>query len=269
MAGNLSIGTAWTEAAAFVRSERRLLAPVVLGLVMIPAVVASMVQPQVASGVKPEAGSWMIVAVLMLLAMVIGQLAIALLADGWRGSVGEAIRRAAKRFPMLVIAGLAVVVPMFVLLTLMFLLMGAKGGVDGQLSQSIVGRGSLPLVLMFIATILYVAVRLLPLIPVIATSDRGPIAALKRSFQMTKGHFWKLLGFVLLLTIAFGVAAVAISVVTGSLVMLALGRPEPWSVSLLLIALVGGFIQAVFVTIYTAMLARIAVQLEDVPTSGT
>lgn len=269
MAGNLSIGTAWTEAAAFVRSERRLLAPVVLGLIMVPAVVASMVQPQLAPGVKPEAGSWMIVTLSMLLAMIIGQLAIALLANEWRGSVGEAIRRAAKRFPTLVLAGFTVMVPMFVLLTLLFLLLGAEGGADGRLSQSNVGRGGLPLVLLFIVTILYVAVRLLPLIPVVATSDRGPIAALKHSFQLTKGHFWKLLGFVLLLTIAFGVAAVAISAVTGSLVMLAFGRPEPWSVSLLLIALVGGLIQAVFVTIYTAMLARIAVQLEDVPTSGT
>jgi hypothetical protein len=50
---------------------------------------------------------------------------------------------------------------------------------------------------------------------------------------------------------------------------LAFGRPEPWSVSLLLIALVGGLIQAAFVTIYSAMLARIAVQLDDAPTSGT
>ena len=269
MAGNLSIGTAWAEAAAFVRSERRLLAPVVLGLIMVPAVVASMVQPQVAPGAKPEAGSWMIVTLLMLLTMVIGQLAIALLANGWRGSVGEAIRRAAKRFPTLILAGLAVIVPMFVLLTLVFMLMGVTGGAGGQLSQASIGRASLPLMLLFIVAALFVGVRLLPLIPVIAASDRGPIAALKRSFQMTRGHFWKLLGFVLLLTIAFAVAAVAISAVTGSLVMLAFGRPEEWSVSLLLIALIGGLIQALFVTIYSAMLARIAVQLEDAPTSGT
>jgi hypothetical protein len=50
---------------------------------------------------------------------------------------------------------------------------------------------------------------------------------------------------------------------------LAFGRPEPWSVSLLLIALVGGLIQAAFITIYSVMLARIAVQLDDTPISGT
>jgi hypothetical protein len=86
---------------------------------------------------------------------------------------------------------------------------------------------------------------------------------------MTRGSFWKLLGFVLLLAIAFAVAGLAISAVVGTLVTLAFGRPEPWSVSLLLIALVGGLIQAAFVTIYSAMLARIAVQLDDAPTSGT
>ncbi len=269
MARNLSIGTAWTEAAAFVRSERRLIAPVVLGLVMVPAVIASMVQPSVAPGVRPPPGGWMIVTLFMIMAMVIGQLAIALLATGWRGSVGSAIGRALKRVPTLILAGFAVMIPMFLLLTLVMALMGVKGGADGQLSKSAAGLASLPLVLLFIATILFVAVRLLPLVPIVANSDQGPVAALKRSFQMTKGNFWKLLGFTLLLSIAFLVVTVAVSAVTGSLLTLAFGRPEAWSVSLLLMALVGGLIQAAFVTIYTAMLARIAVQLELAPTSGT
>lgn len=269
VAGKLSIGTAWTEAAAFVRSERRLLAPVVLGLIMVPAVIASMFQPPVAPGSKPEAGSWMIVVLLMILAMVIGQLAIALLANGWRGSVGQAIGRAAKRFPTLILAALAVMVPLFLFLTLMILLVGVTSAAEEQLPQANIGRGGALGVVLFIVTILIVAVRLLPLLPIIANSDYGPITALKRSFRMTKGHFWKLLGFVVLLAIAFLVAAAAISAVIGSLVTLAFGRPDPWSVSLLLIALIGGLIQAAFVTIYTAMLARIAVQLDDASTSGT
>lgn len=269
MARNLSIGTAWAEAAAFVRRERRLIAPIVLGLVMVPAVIASMVQPPVASGQRPPPGSWMIVTLFMIMAMVVGQLAIALLATGWRGSVGDAIKRAVKRLPTLILAGFAVIIPIFVLLTIIMALMGVKGGADGQLSPSKVGLASLPLLLLFMAAVLYVAVRVLPLVAIVATGDQGPIAALKRSFAMTSGNFWKLLGFLLLLSIAFGVAAVAVSAVVGSIVTLAFGRPDAWSVSLLLIALVGGLIQAAFVTIYTAMLARIAVQLEVAPTSGT
>lgn len=268
MARNLSIGTAWTEAAAFVRSERRLIAPVVLGLIMVPAVIASMVQPQVAPGERPPPGSWMIVSLFMIMAMVVGQLAIALLATDWRGSVGSAMGRAAKRLPTLILAGFAVIIPMFILLTIVMALMGVKGGADGQLSQSSIGLASVPLVLLFMAAILYVAVRLLPLVAIVANSDLGPVAALKRSFAMTKGNFWKLLGFVLLLSIALFVTVAAVSAVLGSIVTLAFGRPEAWSVPLLLIALIGGLVQAAFITIYTAMLARIAVQLELAPTSG-
>jgi hypothetical protein len=269
VARKLSIGTAWAEAAAFVRNERRLLAPVVLGLVMVPAVIASMVQPDASPGARPEPGGWMIVTLITLLAMIIGQLAIALLATGWRGSVGAAIGRGVKRLPTLILAGFAIMIPIFIAMTVIMLLSGVEPGGDGLGSRSSAGPASSLLVLLFVPAVLYLAVRLLPLVPIVANSDHGPITALKRSFAMTRGNFWKLLGFVLLLAIAFLVAGVAISAVVGTLVTLAFGRPEPWSVSLLLIALVGGLIQAAFVTIYSAMLARIAVQLDDAPTSGT
>jgi hypothetical protein len=269
VARNLSIGSAWTEAAAFVRNERKLLAPVVLGLVMVPGVIASMVQPDTQPGNRPEPGSWMIVTVITLLAMVIGQMAIALLATGWRGSVGAAIGRAARRLPTLVLAGFVIIIPMFIALTLIMLLSGVKPGVDGQLSQSNPSPATALMVLLFLAALFYLAVRLLPLVPIVANSDHGAMAALKRSFAMTRGKFWKLLGFLLLLAVAFLVAGLAISAVVGTLVTLAFGRPEAWSVSLLLMALVGGLLQAAFITIYTVMLARIAVQLDDAPTSGT
>ncbi len=269
MARKLSIGTAWTEAAAFVRTERKLLAPVVLGLVMVPGVIASMVQPAAAPGARPEPGGWMLVTLFMFLAMIVGQLAIALMATGWRGSVGAAIGRAAKRLPTLMLAGLAIMIPMFLTTTLVMLLTGVKRGADGQLSQSSVGAGGALLFLLFVVAVFYLVVRLLPLVPIVANSDHGAITALKRSFAMTRGNFWKLLGFLLLLAIAFLVAGLAISAVVGTLVTLAFGRPEPWSVSLLLIALLGGLLQAAFITIYSAMLARISVQLDEAPTSGT
>ena len=87
------------------------------------------------------------------------------------------------------------------------------------------------------------------------------MAAIRRAFQLTRGHFWKLLAFMLLATIAFLIVASAAGAVIGSVVSLALGRPEPWSVSLLLVALTAGLIQAAFIAIYTAMLTRITAQL--------
>lgn len=268
MAGKVSIGTAWSEAAAFLRQERRLLAPVVLGLILLPAVISTMVQPPTSAGESPEPGAWMLVAFAMILLMLVGQLAIVVLADGWRGSVGEAIGRAARRLPTLVLAGLMVLVPLILIFSVVLAGTALAAGGDGRIvPSSISGAGWLILCLL-IAVALFIAVRLLPLVAVVARGSDSPWAALKRTFGMTSGQFWRLLAFLLLLAAAFAVAAAAVGAVFGSMVILALGRPEPWSVSLLLIALAGGLIQAALVTLYTAMLARIAAQLEGSTSSN-
>ncbi len=95
---SLSIGKAWDEAKAALQANRKLIVPVALGLVLLPAVVASMVEPQVArrsSSRPPARGCWS--RWRWCIVMVVGELAIVLLVNGWRGSVGEAIgtRRAA------------------------------------------------------------------------------------------------------------------------------------------------------------------------------
>ena len=46
----LSIGKAWDETKAAMADNRRLIAPVALGLILIPAVVSAMVEPRVAPG---------------------------------------------------------------------------------------------------------------------------------------------------------------------------------------------------------------------------
>ena len=267
MAGKLSIGTAWIEAAAFVRKERRLLAPVVLGLILLPAVVSTMIQPQTPAGVSPEPGSWMIVALVMILLMMIGQMAIVVMVDGWRGSVGEAIGRAARRLPTLVLAALLVMIPLILVSSIVLAAVALATGGGPVTPPSLGGAGWLTILILMVMA-LVVTVRLLPLVAVVAGGTDGPIAALKRTFRLTRGEFWRLLGFVLLLAIAFIVAAAAVGAVFGSAVVVLLGPLEPWSVSLLLVALAGALVQAAFVTLYTAMLARIRAQLEG-STSAT
>lgn len=269
MAGKVSIGTAWEDAAAFVRKERRVLAPIVLGLILLPAVVSTMVQPPTPAGESPEPGLWMVVALAMILLMMVGQMAIVLLADGWRGSVGEAIGRAARRLPTLAVAGLIVIVPMVLCFSIVLAVIALGSGVDGQLRTESLGTGGVLAILVFMILSLLVTVRLLPLIAVVALGKEGPIASLKRTVRLTSGQFWRLLGFFLLFAIAFFVASLAAGAVVGSIVQLLLGRPEPWSVSLLLMALAGALIQTGFVTVYTAMLARITAQLEGAaPVAG-
>lgn len=262
---NLSIGRAWDEARASLRVNRKLIVPVALGLVLLPAVIVSMIEPRVPPGQQPPPGAWMLVALAMVLVMIVGQLALVLLVSGWRGSVGEAIGKAARRAPVFILAALCYLVPVILLFSLLLAIAGIGGTAGGEVNLENLGPAGWMLLLLFSLALLYVSTRLLPLIAVVACESVGPISALKRSFALTDGHFGRLLGFLLILMLAFLIAAATVGAVIGSLVMLALGQPEPWSLSLLLIALVGGLVQAAFVMVYTAMLSRIYAQLGAPP----
>ncbi len=258
---SLSIGKAWDEAKSALQAHRKLIVPVALGMVLLPAVVASMIEPQVPAGQQPPPGPWMLGALAMIIVMIIGEIAMVLLVNGWRGSVGEAIGQASRRTPTLILAALAFLVPIILLFSIILAITAIGSIESGEFDwTALSGTGWL---LLFLCTLvlLYASIRLLPLVAVVACEAVGPIAAIKRSFALTSGHFWRLLGFLLLLMVAFLIVALTVGAVVGGLVTIGLGQPEPWSLSLLLIALAGGLVQAGFVMVYIAMLARIYAQL--------
>lgn len=258
---SLSIGRAWDEAKAALSANRKLIVPVALGLVLLPAVIVSMIEPRVAPGEQPPPGAWMLVALAMVIVMLVGELAIVLLVNGWRGSVGEAIGKAARRTPTFILAALSLAVPVVLIFSVLLALSGVGTSAPGQIDWTNFGGMGWLVLLGCVLVLFFIAIRLLPLIAVVACEQTGPFAALKRSFALTSGHFWRLLGFLLLLMVAFLIVAVTVGAVVGGLVTLLLGQPDAWSLSLLLIALAGGLVQAGFVMVYTAMLTRIYAQL--------
>jgi hypothetical protein len=258
---SLSIGRAWDEAKAALKANRKLIVPVALGLILLPAVIVSMVEPRVAPGEQPPPGLWMLIGLLMVIVMLAGELAIVLLISGWRGSVGEAIGKAARRTPTFIVAALCLVVPVILVFSVLLALFGVGTSASGQLDWTNFNGAGWLVVLACILVLLFLSIRLLPLIAVVACEEVNAIAALKRSFALTSGHFWRLLGFLMLIVVAFMIVAATVGAVVGGLVTLVLGPPDPWSLSLLLIALAGGLVQAGFVMVYTAMLARIYAQL--------
>ncbi len=258
---SLSIGRAWDEAKAALRANRKLIVPVALGLVLLPAVIVSMVEPRVAPGDQPPPGAWMLVALAMVIVMLIGELAIVLLVNGFRGSVGEALGKAARRTPTFILAALCFLLPVVLVFSILLGVAGAGTTESGTIDWTNFGTAGWLILLACTLALIYFSVRLLPLLAVVASEAVGPIAALKRSFALTSGHFWRLLAFLVMLVLAFAVAAITVGAVVGASVTLALGDPEPWSLQLLLISLAGGLVQAGFVMVYTAMLARIYSQL--------
>jgi len=258
---NLSIGKAWDEAKDALRAHRRLIVPVALGLILLPAVIASMVEPQVAPGEQPPPGLWMLVVLAMIIVMFIGQISMVLMVNGWRGSVGEAIGKAAGRAPTLILAALMLGI-VVILVFSAILAVGSGGSIDsGQLDVASISSVGWVLLCLAIAALFYFSIRLILLVPVVASEALGPIASIRRVFAMTSGNFWRLLGFILMLMLGFLIVALTVGAVVGALVTLLFGRPEPWSIALLLVALTGALVQAGFMTVYTAMLARIYAQL--------
>ena len=84
MAG-LSISKAWEETSAFLGRESRLVAPVALALIAIPAALQGWSDP------ASEGGAMGLIGLVLLFVSMAGQMAISQLAIGWSGSIGEAI----------------------------------------------------------------------------------------------------------------------------------------------------------------------------------
>lgn len=259
----LSIGQVWEESAAFLRAERRLLVPLALATLVLPAAVLTLVMPTQPGGApmtmadRPEPGPWMIVGLVALAVMLVGQLAISRLALGWHGSLADALRHGARRFVPMFAANLmlavAVVFPLILILTVIQLAAPAAANVALVVL-------TIPLLMLFIRASLS--------LPVAAGETLGPVGILRRAFTVSRGSSLRLLGFALLFIVAAMVVAGALSAVIGTLVIALLGKPDPWTVSATLLALVAGLIQAVIIALWSVMLARIYAQLAREPVAA-
>ena len=269
----LSIGKAWDETKSALQANRKLIVPVALGLILLPAVVVSMVEPRVPAGEQPPPGAWMLIALVMVIVMIVGQLAIVLMVNGWRGSVGEAIGKAARRTPTFVLAALAYLVPVIILFSVLLGVAGIGTTATGQVDLNSFNSAGWLVLLLFLLVLVFVSIRLLPLLAVVASEEIGPIASLKRSFALTSGHFWRLLGFLMLFIIAAIVVLGAVGIFAGLVGALA-GGVERFSVGALITALLTALASAVVTTVYIVMVTRIYVQVSgrgsaSVPKSGT
>lgn len=256
----LSIGDVWVQSAAFLRAEGRLVAPIALALLAIPGALLMMIMPPDSKGApttmadQPPPGPWLLGALLLLGVMLVGQLAISRLAIGWDGSVGSALKLSARRFLTLLGANMLLVVIVFVPLLIVLTLFSLGGKAGEALGWVVI---AIPLLMVFIRASLS--------LPIAVNETDGPLATLRRSFAISRGSSWRLLGFAAVFAMGAVVLAGAVSAVTGLVLVALVGAPEPWSVALALMALVAGVAQAAILSVWTVMLSRIYLSL----TSGS
>jgi hypothetical protein len=183
--------------------------------------------------------------------------------------------KAARRLPALVAALLVVFLPVVLIAT--FAIGGSlvSAGISDPalITPEMLAKTPAFLwgVLLFTILMIVIGVRMFPLSAITASEPAGPIALIKRSWQLTRGVFWRLLVLVLLLGLVAVVLDWAATAVVGSIAALAVGEPKAFNTSALLVALATGFVGALVSTVSAAMAGRVYAQLSapeaTVPTS--
>ena len=255
---SLSIGHAWDEAKVVIARRGGVLLTVALALITLPVTLAGLMRPAVDG---PAPGSLGGPAMLLAIAASLwGQMAMALIAGPWDGSVGQAIGLAARRLWRPIAASLMIMVPLILLCSVLRLVAVGPTALAGGAATPMTPAGAM-VILLFIAMIVAVTVRLC-LIGVVAVREELSVTALlRRSLALSRGHFWKLLAMFLLLVIASLVITMSFGSVLGLVIAKTIGTPRPWSIGALLTALFGGLVQAGYSIVFTVMLVRIHAQL--------
>ena len=262
----ISLSRAWDETRAAAAGDGKLYFATALALFALPATIFGTMAPEMLLGGTPENESVQIIFLVVLVLNAIGRIAISRLALR-RASVGEAISHGLKR--LLPVAGAFII---FILPAVLLLV--------PFLPKVMAAPQNPPPDALLISTLIIIAafvigVRLvLMLVPVAAAEAAGAIALLKRSWQLTKGNWWRLAAFLAAFFAASILASRAVGYALGGVLLLAAGPIKPMSLGALILAAVLALVGAAFTTMFSIMLARIYVQLSghaaaSVPSSGT
>jgi hypothetical protein len=268
----LSISKAWEESKAIAIRDGRLIAAVALALVLLPEAIFGVIAPPPALSGE-AAPSWatglsLIVAVIG----VVGQIAIIKLALGPATSVGESIMHGFKRVLPALAALCVFVLPLAAILVALLVAIGGSSAIE-SLSSGTPQPGAAGLILLFVAVVFAISIRFQMVVPVATTETSNPIEILKRSWELTRGHYWRLLGFLMAALLFAVVVLLFAQLVGGILGRIAFGDTKPFTIGALVVALISAAAQTAFTCLVGVMLARIYVQLSGrgsagVPKSG-
>jgi hypothetical protein len=235
-----SYSATWDDAVGLLRAHAPLIAALAGVFIFLPALLVGyfLPQPQPAAGAEPgelfrllgeyfsQNWHWLLIQSLVNSA---GTLAILILVFARQGtSVGGAIAAAVLLLPFYFIASL--------------------------LSAIMLGIGFV----LFIVPCLYLFGRLATLAPVVvAENRRNPIEAIARSFAVTRGKGWAVLGLVLLVGIPGAIAMMVANMIFG-FIFLAAGRQLGALLSLIVNSATATALSVVLILLYAAIYRALA-----------
>lgn len=269
---SLSISEAWDETKEIFSRDGKLYVSVALALIALPTTINTLVNP---GGMANSSPLWKdLVGLAASLVGVAGQLALIRLALGPSVTVGGAISHGLRRLPVY-IGAVLIILLCFALIALPLVMLALAVGVPLQAKPMPASPALVVISLLFFAFVLFVAVRFIMSAAVASAEPVGPVAILKRSWSLTSGHFWPLLGFIILYLAAAVLLLMAVVSATGAVVGLFIGSIQPLSAGALVLALVQALVSAGVSTVFFVMIARMYAQLAgrdaaqvSVPSSG-
>jgi len=257
-----SYSAVWDDTVRLLRDNGRLLAAVAGVFLFLPAVAfAIYLKPPEPQSEDParifaamqaywvSALPWL--AVQGLIGM-IGTVAMTRLVLAPGTTVGAAIADGVKLLPFYIL--LTVVVSLLALVALLpaLLVIGAIGMAAGP-GPALVLVSMLGLIAMLIP-MLYLAARLIPSIPVmVAEGRRNPVAIVTRSFELTKGKGWAVLGLLIVIVLVGAIVTGVATALAGIVFHLAAGQ----EVGALLTAVVSSMLSAAFATLLVMLYAAV------------
>jgi hypothetical protein len=128
--------------------------------------------------------------------------------------------------------------------------------------------------LVILPVFVFLSIRFALTATVASAETIGPVAILRRSWELTSGHWWALFGFLFLFGIVLLTVVLSVEFVTGIVARLIFSETGPWTIGGLLVALLSQAASAAAYSTLFVMLARIYLQLAgvgiaSVPKSGT
>lgn len=265
----VSISQAWDESRAILGRDGKLIAPVALALIALPDLVLAVVGSPIANGASAVSRIVYIAAILL---GIVAQVAINRLAIGPSTTVSDAITIGLVRLVPIFLVMAVAIISVAIVTEVVSLGLGAAGIALVKAPQQ--PTPALILVLMVLMMAVLAVTQLI--FPVAAVETGNPVRLVSRSWNLARGNYWRLLGFVVTAVTGTALILMAVQLGFGTIVVLLAGRPDPGSISALLLGLISGLLQAGLTVVIGVTLARIYVQLSShgavhpsVPSSGT
>jgi hypothetical protein len=250
---SISDATAWTQ--AFMRREWRLLLPVAFALMGLPAIVVELFAP--VARTPQDIAAPLAFAIPAAIAALVGALTVSALALVPGISVAEALRLAMRRLLVMLGAMLvAGVVGGIAAVAVAVVVVAATGVTQAQTPSHAAFTASIMMLV-----VLALTARFCLITPIVAAEPIGPIAALRRSWVLSRGHFWRLVSLLLIVVMTSLIVSIAAQSVTG-VIGWAIGRATGLDqLMAAVVAIVGALVSAVISMLFAVLTVAVYRQL--------